>query len=43
LAPWSAASIPARPSAVFVMDRKRITQELVDPLDRGVQAQPLDE
>lgn len=40
---WSTVSLPARQLAILVMDKKRFTQELVDTLDREVQAHVLDD
>ena len=40
---WSTGAVPARQLAVLIMDGKRLTQDLVDTLDRGVQEHDLDD
>ena len=34
---WSTGSMPARQLAILIMDKKEVTQELVDALDRDLQ------
>ncbi len=40
---WSSEAMPARQLAILIMDKKRMSQELVDALDRDVQVHEPDD